>query len=138
MVTLCLFIFFSSWARGANQFHASLEKFGAVPVPHWQLGPSGVVAAFSLAAAPWQRSLDYPWHCVTPSSPAAGWLGRDSAAPQHEWGWSADTGKLVVSALLPTLGLICVLLCNQPKRKLHPASNTCCPPSASITGWVKL
>lgn len=109
-----------------------------VPVPPQQLGPAGVEAAFSLAPAPWQRSLDYPWHCVTPSSPAAGELGHGSAAPQHDWGWPDGSGKLVVSALLPTLHLICPSV--QPAKKkvsFQPASNTRCPPSAvsSAAAW---
>lgn len=87
-----------------------------VPVPHWQLGPAGVSGCFQPCLCTTVEQPGLRWHCVTPSSTAAGQLGHDSAAPQHEWGWSVDSGKLVVSALLPTLYLICVLLCNQPKR----------------------
>lgn len=117
MVTLCLFTFFFSWARGASQSHASLESFGAAcasaTLAAWTCWCSG---CFQPCLCTTVEQPGLRWHCVTPSSTAAGQLGHDSAAPQHEWGWSVDSGKLVVSALLPTLYLICVLLCNQPKR----------------------
>lgn len=87
-----------------------------VPVPPQQLGPAGVEAAFSLAPAPWQRSLDYPWHCVTPAPQQQESLAMAVQLPsmigagqiaQGSWWW--------VHSYLPCTSS--VLLCNQPKRK---------------------
>lgn len=133
MVTLCVFIFFSSWPRGANQSHASLENFGAscasASLAAWTCWWSGSFQSCPCTVAeepglplalcntkPPSSRMAWPWQCSFPA-----WVRPVS--------WCREAGGDCTPAysaphLCPSV---------QPAKKkvsFQPDSNTCCPPSA--------